>query len=624
MVGTVTTGTQPWSVTVSGRYAYVANQGSASMQVIDISNPTSPVVVGTVTTGANPRPIAVSGRYAYVGNYGSNNMQIFDLGGEYASSLEAGTAQIGNLGVDNNLLVQGSESIAGGINVGGSANITGNVSISGGSVTIGGVGITSLVTPNAPIIANSGTAGTTTWSYKVAAVSSNGGITAASAAGSTATGNATLTATNYNTITWTAVANAVSYNIYRTAVGTSPTTTGLIGNTSSLTFNDTGLAGTTAAPTSDTTPLMTISGYTIFKNATNGLTAYSFQNASGTSLMNIDSTNSRVCINMSSCNNALAVTGNIAATGTITAGVGSPDYAENITVNDSTISGGDVVSMDPNNPEHIIKSTGLNDPYLLGVISTHPGFVTNGQLSDVTSSASPDGTQVPLALVGRVPVKVSIENGAINAGDYLTSSSVNGVAMKAISAGNVIGRAMSSFDGSTGQQGTVTLFIQNFYYSPSMPSGGDSFNNLSASGIATIGSLNVTANATINGSLTVAGNTYLGQVTITGHIITGGNTPTIKALISAGIGSTVSISGNDTTGVITINTGTSTTSGELADITFDKVFAGIPNVLIMAKNSQSASLGVYQDQATTNDFTFGVTNSPNQNTTYTFKYLVVQ
>ena len=557
-------------------------------------------------------------------------MQIFDLGGEYAQNIEVGTAQIGNLSVDNSLSINGSEYLTGSMNVSGSANINGSASITGtayvssGAITIGGVGINSVVTPNTPIITNAGTVGAATWTYKISAVSANGGITAASPGGTTTTGNATLTGTNYNTITWTAVTGAVSYNIYRTAVGTSPNTTGLIGNTASLTFNDTGLAGSTAAPTTDTTNILNVNGYATFKNAANNSVAYSFQNASGTALLNIDSTNSRVCINMSSCNNALAVTGNIAATGTITGGVGSPDYAENITVSDPTISGGDLVSMDPNNPEHVIKSSGLNDPYLLGVISTHPGFVTNGQLSDVTSSSTPDGSQVPLALAGRVPVKVSLENGAIAIGDYIASSSTNGVAMKATSAGNVIGRAMSSFDGSAGEQGTVTVFIQNFYYSPSVPSGGDSFNNLSASGIATIGSLNVTANAIINGSLTVAGNTYLGQVTITGHIITGGNSPTIKALTSAGDGSIVSITGNDTTGVITIKTGTSTTSGELADITFDKVFSGIPNVLIVAKNSQSASLGVYQDQTTTNDFTFGVTNSPNQNTTYTFKYLVVQ
>jgi hypothetical protein len=170
----------------------------------------------------------------------------------------------------------------------------------------------------------------------------------------------------------------------------------------------------------------------------------------------------------------------------------------------------------------------------------------------------------------------------------------------------------------------VIVFIQNFYFSPTMPSGGDAFNNLSATGIATIGSLNVTADAMINGNLTVVGNTYLGQVTITGHIVTGGNTPTISALIASGVSSTVSISGNDTTGIITINTGSSTSAGELADITFNKVFSGTPNILIMAKNSKSASLGIYQDQATNKDFTFGASNAPMENTTYTFKYLVIQ
>ncbi|MEI8187628.1 MAG: hypothetical protein WCG30_01645, partial [Candidatus Saccharibacteria bacterium] len=120
-----------YSLAVSGRYAYVANTGSASLMTIDISNPASPTVVGTTTTGISPISIAVSGRYAYVANYSVANMQIFDLGGEYASNLEAGTAQIGNLGVDNNLTIQGSESIASGLNVGGSVGIAGNLSSAG-------------------------------------------------------------------------------------------------------------------------------------------------------------------------------------------------------------------------------------------------------------------------------------------------------------------------------------------------------------------------------------------------------------------------------------------------------------------------------------------------------------
>ena len=81
-----------------------------------------------------------------------------------------------------------------------------------------------------------------------------------------------------------------------------------------------------------------------------------------------------------------------------------------------------------------------------GVVSTNPG-------TTLGSSVSPDGK--PIALAGRVPVKVVDENGAINPGDLLTTSSVPGYAMKCISrercSGAIIGKALEKFDGNKGK-----------------------------------------------------------------------------------------------------------------------------------------------------------------------------
>ena len=71
------------------------------------------------------------------------------------------------------------------------------------------------------------------------------------------------------------------------------------------------------------------------------------------------------------------------------------------------------------------------------------------------------GNPIAIALSGRVPVKVSTENGAIVAGDYLTSSSITGVAMKATKAGPIIGLAMESYDGT--DVGKVLTFIKTAY-----------------------------------------------------------------------------------------------------------------------------------------------------------------
>ena len=68
-----------------------------------------------------------------------------------------------------------------------------------------------------------------------------------------------------------------------------------------------------------------------------------------------------------------------------------------------------------------------------------------------------------LALAGRVPVKVSTENGPIQTGDFLTPSSIPGVAMKATKAGQVIGQALMPHV-KDGEIGSVVMFINNTYY----------------------------------------------------------------------------------------------------------------------------------------------------------------
>lgn len=82
----------------------------------------------------------------------------------------------------------------------------------------------------------------------------------------------------------------------------------------------------------------------------------------------------------------------------------------------------------------------------LGVVSTYP----TGPNGDVLGSdliGKLPGAQ-PIGLIGRVPVKISLENGPIKAGDPLTLSSTPGVAMKATKSGNIVGFALENYDGS--------------------------------------------------------------------------------------------------------------------------------------------------------------------------------
>ena len=78
LVGTVSTGFSPVTIYVQGRYVYVINSSSTTLQIFDVSNASSPVSIGSVTIGSNPQSVYVQGRYAYVVG-GSNTLQIFDI-----------------------------------------------------------------------------------------------------------------------------------------------------------------------------------------------------------------------------------------------------------------------------------------------------------------------------------------------------------------------------------------------------------------------------------------------------------------------------------------------------------------------------------------------------------------
>lgn len=103
--------------------------------------------------------------------------------------------------------------------------------------------------PGTPTVTPQGTAGSTSWSYAVYARTGREACSDVSFAG-LALGNATLSGSNFNRITWSSITGATSYVVFRVSAGGSPSTTGIIGTTTSTTFDDTGLSadGTAALP----------------------------------------------------------------------------------------------------------------------------------------------------------------------------------------------------------------------------------------------------------------------------------------------------------------------------------------------------------------------------------------
>lgn len=128
------------------------------------------------------------------------------------------------------------------------------------------------------------------------------------------------------------------------------------------------------------------------------------------------------------------------------------DYAESVDITGerAQYEPGDVLVVDPDHPGRFIKASERYSTSVAGIYSTKPGLIGRRQTTDPKLTS----TEVPMAMVGVVPTKVSAENGPIHSGDVLVTSSSSGRAMKGTDrtmfAGAIVGKAMGSLDSGTG------------------------------------------------------------------------------------------------------------------------------------------------------------------------------
>jgi hypothetical protein len=78
-IGSIVVGTNPQCVAVSGRYAYVANYASKTLQIVDVNTPSNPQLLGAVTTSGNPIAVAAAGRYVYIEFQFSTSLEVIDV-----------------------------------------------------------------------------------------------------------------------------------------------------------------------------------------------------------------------------------------------------------------------------------------------------------------------------------------------------------------------------------------------------------------------------------------------------------------------------------------------------------------------------------------------------------------
>jgi hypothetical protein len=131
---------------------------------------------------------------------------------------------------------------------------------------------------------------------------------------------------------------------------------------------------------------------------------------------------------------------------------GSADVAERINVSES-VKAGCVVEIDPEHPGFFRKSTSPYSTKVAGIISISPGVILGNSFDETTDDW--EDNRPLLAIAGRVPLKVTTENGSIEIGDLLVSASTPGYAMRcsnrATCVGTTIGKALEPLEEGTGE-----------------------------------------------------------------------------------------------------------------------------------------------------------------------------
>jgi hypothetical protein len=145
---------------------------------------------------------------------------------------------------------------------------------------------------------------------------------------------------------------------------------------------------------------------------------------------------------------------------------------------DADLQPGDVVGLDPDS-DRIVRSRAAEDAGVIGIVSTLPACLLNANdpvldPTPVEGPTPPAGGPAPaggprgypVALCGRVPCKVTDQNGPIRRGDMLTASSVPGRAMRALPMrvdgqtlhrpGTIVGKALGGHE--TGE-GVIEVFV---------------------------------------------------------------------------------------------------------------------------------------------------------------------
>lgn len=129
----------------------------------------------------------------------------------------------------------------------------------------------------------------------------------------------------------------------------------------------------------------------------------------------------------------------------------------------------------------------------------------------------------------------------------------------------------------------------------------------------------LTAPQITTGTLTLGGN---GSLNLNNHLNAGGQTPSRSQGPAVGSGGSSSISGSDLAGTLNVNTGSGTSAGCFATITFVQRYSSTPHVIISPVGATAGSIEYYVDRSATN-FSICTASAAPGGRSFAFDYFVV-
>lgn len=222
-----------------------------------------------------------------------------------------------------------------------------------------------------------------------------------------------------------------------------------------------------------------------------------------------------------------------------------------------------------------------------------------------------------------------LQGNDVKVGDPKSTLSVES---NAIFAGKVLIRDSLDVAGTIRVGGAVSL--------PGITvSGTSSFDQVSANNLAVSGDVSIQGQLTIQRGITVSGSaSFSGPISapsisvdrftlnqdlqLNRHIDAGGPTPGKVDGNALGGGGTASVSGSDTAGTVTINTGGGPVAGCFITVRFVNAYGGNPHVTIAPVGLAAASLQYYINRSAT-EFSICTATPAPASASFSFDYIVI-